>query len=82
MLIDITRMWSDPGSTIVFGEGFNIMGEQVTFAGDRRPMVEATEVWKADAMEAFAESGDENAARVPLLLEIDDWQVIEIESST
>ncbi len=82
MLIDITRMWSDPGSTIVFGEGFNLLGEQVTFGGDRRPMIEATELWKADAMEAYEESGDENAARVPLLMEIETWQVIEIEAAT
>ncbi len=82
MLIDITRMWSDPGSTIIFGEGFNLMGEQVTFGGDRRPMIEATELWKAGAQEAYAETGDEDAARVPLLMEIEDWQVIEIEAAT
>ena len=82
MLIDITRMWSDSGSTIVFGEGFNLMGEQVTFAGDRRPMVEATEMWKADVQATFNESGDTDDARRPLLMEIETWQVIEIEAAT
>ena len=82
MLIDITRMWQDPGSTIVFGEGFNLEGDQVTFAGDRRPMVEATELWKADVQATFNESQDEDDAKRPLLMEIEDWQVIEIEPAT
>lgn len=82
MLIDIIRMWSNPGDTIVFGEGFNIEGEMVTFAGDRRPMVEATEMWKAETMQTIAETGDQEAGNRPLLLEIDDWQVIEIQAKT
>ncbi len=82
MLIDITRMWSNPGDTIVFGEGFNIEGNVVTFAGDRRPMVQATEMWKADVMQTIEETGDPEAGNVPLLLEIDDWQVIEVQAKT